>query len=174
MLKDVDIWIDFEDFKRSKTTNKTTLSAPTFTSDLKSFTLSVGVNRPPGLSRIIAWVLLPWALLLLSCTPSLSWPDLFVEATLPFFARMEVKSLLLLLGVDRAADPLWIHFSITTWLLIVRPMLPLAQRPLNPERLPSQKHLPCLFSRVTAAWCTSTVTWYKAGFNSNSVNTISW
>lgn len=52
--------------------------------------------------------------------------------------------------------PLWIHFSITMWALIAQSMLPLAQRPLNPEWLwcPSQNCLPFLFSRITAAWCT--------------------
>lgn len=64
-------------------------------------------------------------------------PRPFTQATLPFFGEMEVKSLLLLLEVDRAAAPLWIHFSITMWPLIARSVLPLAQRPLNPERLRS-------------------------------------
>lgn len=72
----------FEYFKLSKTNQRQQQStsflcdAFTLTSDLKGFTLSVGTNRPPGVSRIIAWVLLPWALLLLSWSPCLSRPDL--------------------------------------------------------------------------------------------------
>lgn len=105
MFRDVDIFYGF--WIRWTVQNKQQLKSHTvffwclhfhIRSD---FTLSVGVNRPPGVSRITARLLLPLVFfsrfLDLSAPPPL--PLLF------FLGEMGAKSLLLLLGVDRAAPP---------------------------------------------------------------------